>query len=134
MLSGAEFRLLRVFLEHPNRVLNRDQLLNLTQSALSHQIKLLEDRYGGPLFERKSVPIGFTATGARLAFRLSFTRDQLGALLDEMVELADLCDQMVEAQMRLGLLNHHDNGRYEANLKESFTRQQRHTDKSDNQT
>jgi len=42
------------------------QLLNLTQSALSHQIKLLEDRYGSPLFERKSVPIGFTATGARL--------------------------------------------------------------------
>lgn len=31
MLSGAEFRLLRVFLEHPQRVLNRDQLLNLTQ-------------------------------------------------------------------------------------------------------
>ncbi|HJW45762.1 MAG TPA: response regulator transcription factor [Lysobacter sp.] len=30
-LSGAEFRLLRVFLDHPNRVLNRDQLLNLTQ-------------------------------------------------------------------------------------------------------
>jgi LysR family transcriptional regulator for metE and metH len=42
------------------------QLLNLTQSALSHQIKLLEDRYGGPLFERKSVPISFTATGSRL--------------------------------------------------------------------
>ena len=31
MLSGAELRLLKVFLEHPNRVLNRDQLLNLTQ-------------------------------------------------------------------------------------------------------
>ncbi|MFT5643241.1 MAG: two-component system OmpR family response regulator [Janthinobacterium sp.] len=31
MLSGAEFRLLRVFLERPNRILNRDQLLNLTQ-------------------------------------------------------------------------------------------------------
>jgi two-component system OmpR family response regulator len=30
MLSGAEFRLLKIFLEHPNRVLNRDQLLNLT--------------------------------------------------------------------------------------------------------
>lgn len=30
-LSGAEFRLLRVFLDHPQRVLNRDQLLNLTQ-------------------------------------------------------------------------------------------------------
>ncbi|MDC8757713.1 LysR family transcriptional regulator [Janthinobacterium fluminis] len=42
------------------------QLLNLTQSALSHQIKLLEERYGTPLFERKSMPIGFTATGGRL--------------------------------------------------------------------
>ncbi|QZY96299.1 response regulator [Pantoea dispersa] len=30
-LSGAEYRLLRVFLDHPQRVLNRDQLLNLTQ-------------------------------------------------------------------------------------------------------
>jgi two-component system OmpR family response regulator len=30
MLSGAELRLLKVFLEHPNRVLNRDQLLNFT--------------------------------------------------------------------------------------------------------
>jgi two-component system OmpR family response regulator len=28
-LSGAEFRLLEIFLEHPNRVLNRDQLLNI---------------------------------------------------------------------------------------------------------
>ncbi len=30
-LSGAEYRLLRVLLSHPNRVLTRDQLLNLTQ-------------------------------------------------------------------------------------------------------
>ncbi|MEZ5447203.1 MAG: response regulator [Gammaproteobacteria bacterium] len=30
-LSGAEFRLLKVFLDHPNRVLSRDQLLNLTR-------------------------------------------------------------------------------------------------------
>jgi two-component system, OmpR family, response regulator len=30
-LSGAEYRLLRVFLDHPQCVLNRDQLLNLTQ-------------------------------------------------------------------------------------------------------
>ncbi|WP_124420030.1 response regulator [Pseudomonas sp. R2-60-08W] len=30
-LSGGEYRLLRVFLDHPQRVLNRDQLLNLTQ-------------------------------------------------------------------------------------------------------
>jgi len=30
-LSGAEFRLLKVFVDHANRVLNRDQILNLTQ-------------------------------------------------------------------------------------------------------
>lgn len=42
------------------------QLLNLTQSALSHQIRLMEERYGGPLFERKSLPIAFTAVGSRL--------------------------------------------------------------------
>ena len=37
MLSGAEYRLLKVFLEHPNRVLNRDQLLNLTQGRDADQ-------------------------------------------------------------------------------------------------
>ena len=30
-LSGAEYRLLRIFVGHPNRVLNRDQLVELTQ-------------------------------------------------------------------------------------------------------
>jgi len=30
-LSGAEFRILKVLLDHANRVLSRDQLLNLTQ-------------------------------------------------------------------------------------------------------
>ena len=30
-LSGGEYRLLRILLDHPNRVLNRDQLIELTQ-------------------------------------------------------------------------------------------------------
>jgi len=30
-LSGAEYRLLRVLLQHPQRILSRDQLLQLTQ-------------------------------------------------------------------------------------------------------
>ncbi|HEY4370649.1 MAG TPA: response regulator [Burkholderiales bacterium] len=34
-LSGAEYRLLRVFVDHPQRVLNRDQLLSLTQGRES---------------------------------------------------------------------------------------------------
>jgi LysR family transcriptional regulator for metE and metH len=42
------------------------QLLNLTQSALSYQLKALEDEYGAVLFERKSQPVLFSAPGQRL--------------------------------------------------------------------
>ncbi|MFD1244165.1 LysR family transcriptional regulator [Paralysiella testudinis] len=38
----------------------------LTQSALSHQIRALEQHYDTPLFERKSNPIRFTPAGERL--------------------------------------------------------------------
>jgi two-component system OmpR family response regulator len=31
LLSGGEYRLLRIFLDHPNRVLSRDQLLDLAR-------------------------------------------------------------------------------------------------------
>lgn len=41
-------------------------LQNVTQSALSHQLKTLEDFYGMTLFERKSAPVAFTAAGQRL--------------------------------------------------------------------
>lgn len=40
--------------------------IHLTQSALSHQIKLMEDQYAMPLFERKTQPIRFTPAGERL--------------------------------------------------------------------
>ncbi|GAA0754512.1 LysR substrate-binding domain-containing protein [Ideonella azotifigens] len=42
------------------------QLLNLTQSALSHQLKGLEAHYGVTLFERKANPASFGAAGQRL--------------------------------------------------------------------
>lgn len=42
------------------------QLLNVTQSALSHQVKALEDQYQASLFERKTNPVAFTAAGQRL--------------------------------------------------------------------
>jgi LysR family transcriptional regulator for metE and metH len=40
--------------------------VNLTQSALSHQMKDLEDRVGVPLFVRKTRPVRFTGAGRRL--------------------------------------------------------------------
>ncbi|TDU31840.1 LysR family transcriptional regulator for metE and metH [Panacagrimonas perspica] len=38
----------------------------VSQSALSHQLKALEVRYGAPLFERNTKPLRFTQAGARL--------------------------------------------------------------------
>ena len=46
-LSGAEYRLLRVLLQHPQRVLTRDHLLNLTQGredVFDRSIDLLVSR------------------------------------------------------------------------------------------
>lgn len=40
--------------------------VHLTQSALSHQIKQLEDYYGASLFERKTQPVRLTPVGQRL--------------------------------------------------------------------
>jgi two-component system OmpR family response regulator len=60
MLSNAELRLLRVFLEHPNQVLNRDQLLNLTQSRdaepFDRSIDILISRLRQKLSEDARMP------------------------------------------------------------------------------
>ncbi len=53
-LSGAEYRLLRIFLSHPNRVLDRDQLVDLTQGkeadpldrSIDVQVSRLRHRLG----------------------------------------------------------------------------------------
>lgn len=66
--SPLELRHLRtlVALRDTGSLSRAAELLNLTQSALSHQLKLLEGAYGAPLFERKSVPPRFTALGGKL--------------------------------------------------------------------
>jgi LysR family transcriptional regulator for metE and metH len=38
----------------------------VTQSALSHQLKMLESHFGAPLFERNTKPLRFTQAGNRL--------------------------------------------------------------------
>ncbi|ROZ78672.1 LysR family transcriptional regulator [Ramlibacter sp. WS9] len=66
--SVLELRHLRtlVALRDTGSLVRAAQLLNLTQSALSHQVKLMEDFYGAALFERKSVPPQFSTAGLRL--------------------------------------------------------------------
>lgn len=68
MKSVLELRHLKTMqaLRETGNLLRAATLLNLTQSALSHQIKLLEEHHGLPLFERKSTPIRFTPAGERL--------------------------------------------------------------------
>ena len=51
-LAGAEYRLLRTFLSHPNRVLNRDQLVDLTQGKEADPLDRSIDVQVGRLRQR----------------------------------------------------------------------------------
>jgi LysR family transcriptional regulator for metE and metH len=66
--SPLEFRHLQtlVALRDAGNLSRAAQWLCLTQSALSHQLKALEDHFGLTLFVRKSSPLVFTPAGKRL--------------------------------------------------------------------
>ena len=68
MMSPLELRHLRTLLalKESGSLTQAAAQLYLSQSALSHQIKVLEDYYGLPLFERKSQPLRLSAAGERL--------------------------------------------------------------------
>ncbi|MFG6429725.1 LysR family transcriptional regulator [Roseateles sp. LYH14W] len=68
MQTPLELRHLRtlVALREAGNLSRAAQLLNLTQSALSHQLKALEEHYGAELFARKSNPLVFGVVGQRL--------------------------------------------------------------------
>lgn len=53
-------------LRETNSLVESAERLHLTQSALSHQFKELEDRLGVQLFVRKTRPVRFTSAGLRL--------------------------------------------------------------------
>ena len=60
-LTGAEFQLLRVFLERPGRILSRDQLLDLTQGrqngAFDRSIDVMMSRLRRKLAEAAPMPV-----------------------------------------------------------------------------
>jgi LysR family transcriptional regulator, regulator for metE and metH len=58
-------------------------LLNMTQSALSHQIKGLEDQTGVELFLRRSKPLKLSAAGMRLLRAAERILPEVAALEDE---------------------------------------------------
>src|SRR5690606_41678826 len=55
-----------VTLREAASLVEASERLHLTQSALSHQFKDLEQRLGTPLFLRKTRPVQFTSAGLRL--------------------------------------------------------------------
>ncbi|MCM5704314.1 LysR family transcriptional regulator [Larsenimonas salina] len=65
MLELRHLRTL-VALRNAGSLVEAAERVHLTQSALSHQIKDLEDRLGSPLFLRKTKPVKFTPAGQRL--------------------------------------------------------------------
>ncbi|MCB5195541.1 LysR family transcriptional regulator [Deefgea salmonis] len=69
MQSLLELRHLKTILaiQDSGSLTRAAERLHLTQSALSHQVRLLEDHYGLPLFARKSTPLKLTAAGEKLA-------------------------------------------------------------------
>lgn len=65
MLELRHLRTL-VALRDAGSLVEAAERVHLTQSALSHQIKDLEERLGNPLFVRKTRPVEFTRAGQRL--------------------------------------------------------------------
>ncbi|MDI5984799.1 LysR family transcriptional regulator [Halomonas sp. M4R5S39] len=65
MLELRHLRTL-VALRDAGSLVEAAERVHLTQSALSHQIKDLEERLGAPLFVRKTRPVEFTRAGQRL--------------------------------------------------------------------
>ncbi|NOL51414.1 LysR family transcriptional regulator [Pelistega suis] len=63
------------------------QRLFVTQSALSHQIRALEEYFNTSLFERKSNPLRFTPTGERL---LKLAQDIAPMIHDAQRDIAQL--------------------------------------------
>jgi LysR family transcriptional regulator for metE and metH len=104
MQSILELRHLKtlVALREAGNLLRAATLLNVTQSALSHQIKLLEDHYGTPLFERKSVPVRFTPAGERLLKAANAVLPQVAGAERDLVRLA----QGVAGQLRIAVECH----------------------------
>ena len=104
MPSILELRHLKtlVALREAGNLLRAAVLLNLTQSALSHQLKQLEEHHGAPLFERKSTPVRFTPAGERLLKLADAILPQVAESERDLARLA----QGVAGQLRIAVECH----------------------------
>ena len=86
-----EFRHLRTIkaIHEAGGLARAAEQLNITQSALSHQIKGLEDQAGVELFKRRSKPMKLSAAGLRLLRLAEQVLPQVEATLAEFSSLRD---------------------------------------------
>lgn len=85
MKMHIEFRHLRTIkaIHDTGGVARAADVLNITQSALSHQIKGLEDQAGVELFVRRSKPMRLSAAGMRLLRLAERILPEIDAIQDE---------------------------------------------------
>jgi LysR family transcriptional regulator for metE and metH len=84
-----EFRHLRTIkaIHEAGGLARAAEMMNITQSALSHQVKGLEDQAGVELFVRRSKPLKLSAAGKRLLRLAEQVLPQVEALQAEFVGL-----------------------------------------------
>ncbi len=89
MRLRLEFRHLRTIraIHEAGGVARAAELLNVTQSALSHQLKHLEEMCGVELFVRRAKPLRLSAAGMRLLRLAEEVLPRLEALEDELQAL-----------------------------------------------
>ena len=75
-------------IEQCGNLVQAAQRLYLTQSALSHQVKDLEERMGMPLFIRKTRPLQFTTAGLKLLELAEEVLPRIKAAELELLQLA----------------------------------------------
>lgn len=90
-MRGLELRHLRTLaaLRDTGSLAEAAERVALTQSALSHQMKDVEDRFGCPLFIRKTRPVRFTAVGRRLLALADRVLPEMHAAAQDLARLAD---------------------------------------------
>jgi LysR family transcriptional regulator for metE and metH len=84
-IMHIEFRHLRTIraIHDAGGLARAAEVLNITQSALSHQVKGLEDQVGVELFVRRTKPLKLSAAGHRLLKLADKVLPELEALEDE---------------------------------------------------
>ncbi len=92
-----------VALEHHGSLSAAAQSLFVTPTALSHQIRQLEERLSTRIFVRKSSPLQFTAAGLRL---IELAHQVLPAIESTLTDLQRIADAGHHARLKIAVACH----------------------------